>query len=100
MHHVRHIVMSNLVHEAEHEAGYLHAPELHQKTPAGTLINAGLAVALLEKYVGEITVPTQETILLEGFPPSVEQAQKYLEEAQRYGAKVHRRSTEFRCKND
>ncbi|KAL8926841.1 MAG: hypothetical protein Q9208_002650 [Pyrenodesmia sp. 3 TL-2023] len=88
MHHVRHIDMSKLLHDAEQEAGFLHAREVYRKTPAGTLINAGLAVAELNKDVGEMSGDAQETILLEGFPPNIEHAQEYFKETQRSGSEL------------
>ncbi|KAL8761353.1 MAG: hypothetical protein Q9184_002518 [Pyrenodesmia sp. 2 TL-2023] len=90
MHHVRHIDMDKILHEGEHEWGSIHAYDRCQKTPAGTFINSGVAVAFLEDHLKSSLGDTQETILLEGFPPNVEQARKYFEEAQRFGAKLGR----------
>lgn len=75
--------MSMILHEEETELGSPQAAELYKKLPTGTLVRGSLAVAVLEKHVKKLSGYTAKTILLDGFPRNMDQAQCFEDKVRR-----------------
>lgn len=75
----KHIVMSDLLREEAQEVGSINAPEIDRKLPTGALVSGDLATAVLKKFLGGLSPYTSQTILLDGFPRDIDQAQKFEE---------------------
>ncbi|KAL8713102.1 MAG: hypothetical protein Q9225_006822 [Loekoesia sp. 1 TL-2023] len=76
---IKHVVMSDLLREEAQKPGSVNAPEIDRKLPTGTLVSGDLATAVLKKFLSGLSPDTSQTILLDGFPRNLGQAQKFEE---------------------
>ncbi|KAI4172294.1 MAG: hypothetical protein LQ346_008627, partial [Caloplaca aetnensis] len=74
---LKHVVMSDLLHEAKKNASAPHAEEIARKLPTGTLVGGEVAISILGDFLRTFTPDSAPTILLDGFPRNIEQAQAF-----------------------
>ncbi|KAL8761354.1 MAG: hypothetical protein Q9184_002519 [Pyrenodesmia sp. 2 TL-2023] len=77
IHGVKHVVMSDLLREAERNASAAYAEEIARNLAKGTLVSGEVAMAALGEFLSTLPTNPSPTILLDGFPRDIEQAQSF-----------------------
>ncbi len=69
--------MSDLLREAKETASSPHAEEIARKLPTGNLVGGEVAISILGDFLRTFTPDSAPTILLDGLPRNIEQAQAF-----------------------
>lgn len=83
--------MSDMLREAQENASAAHAEEIARKLAKGSLVSGEVAMSALRGFLSTLPTNPSPTILLDGFPRDIEQAQSF-ENQVRYSQNVLVRS--------